>query len=93
MISTESISIRLGDEYDDVLRAALVSVLLSRGAVGAGSSWGVGGSQELDTARVKIGEEVITIESETYMGLTIEGPKLVVEALAKEISERLDVRK
>lgn len=88
-MNTENTSIRLGDEYDDVLKAALVAVLTARGAVGAGSSWGVGGSQELDTARVKLGDAVITIESETYMGLTIEGPRSIVEALAQEVSERL----
>lgn len=37
-MTTETISIQLGDEYDDILRATLVAVLLSRGAVGAGSS-------------------------------------------------------
>jgi hypothetical protein len=88
-MNTENTSIRLGDEYDDVLKAALVAVLTARGAVGAGSSWGVGGSQELDTARVKLGDAVITIESETYMGLTIEGPRSIVEALAQEVGERL----
>lgn len=88
-MTTETISIRLGDEYDDVLSAALVSVLRSRGAVGAGSSWGVGGSQEFETARVKVGDVLITIESETYMGLTIEGPKLIVEVIAQEVSESL----
>ncbi|QJI41753.1 hypothetical protein HKK52_12780 [Pseudomonas sp. ADAK2] len=88
-MTTETISIRLGDEYDDVLRATLVAVLRSRGAVGAGGFWGVGGSQELDTARVKVSGELIAIESETYMGLTIEGPKSIVEAIAQEVSERL----
>jgi hypothetical protein len=88
-MSTENTRIRLGDEYDDVLKAVLVAVLTARGAVGAGSSWGVGGSQERDTARVKLGDAVITIESETYMGLTIEGPRSIVEALAQEVRERL----
>lgn len=88
-MNTENISIRLGDEYDDVLRDALIAVLSSRDAKGVESSWGVGGSQELDTTRVKVGDEVITIESETYMGLTIEGPKLIVEALAQEVSAYL----
>ncbi|MEO6680175.1 MAG: hypothetical protein ABIO21_22770 [Pseudomonas sp.] len=88
-MTTETISIRLGDEYDDVLRATLVAVLLSRGAVGTGSSWGVGGSQELDMARVKLGDVLITIESETYMVLTNEGPTLIVEAIAQEVSESL----
>jgi hypothetical protein len=64
-MTTETISIRLGDEYDDVLRATLSAVLRSRGAVGAGSFWGVGGSQELDTVRVKVSDQLITIESET----------------------------
>jgi hypothetical protein len=88
-MTTENKSILLGAEYDDVLRAALVAVLTSRGAIGAGSSWGVGGSQELDTTRVKLGDVVITIESETYIGLSIEGPAPLVEILAQEVAERL----
>ena len=53
------------------------------------SFWRVGGSQELDSGRVKLGDAVITIESETYMGLTIEGPRSIVEALVQEVSEHL----
>lgn len=88
-MTTETISIRLGDEYDDVLKATLIAVLRSRGSAGAGGFWGVGGSQELDTARVKVSGELIAIESETYMGLTIEGLKSIVEAIAQEVSEHL----
>ncbi|PYC13434.1 hypothetical protein DMX02_27165 [Pseudomonas jessenii] len=92
MMNIENKSIRLGDEYDDFLRAALVAVLTSHGAIGVGSSWGVGGSQELDTATVKLGDAVITIESETYIGLKIEGPSPIVETLAQEVAEHIRSR-
>lgn len=47
------------------------------------------GSQAFNTARVKVSDVLITIEFETYMGLTNEGPTLIVEAIAQEVSESL----
>ncbi|MBN6775685.1 hypothetical protein JRG42_21540 [Pseudomonas granadensis] len=82
-------SIRLGDEFDNVLMAALMAVLKSREAVEMENSWGVGGSQELYFARTRLDGAVINIESETYIGLTIHGPGPIVESLAREVTERL----
>ncbi|MBC3776680.1 hypothetical protein [Pseudomonas sp. SWRI99] len=87
-MSKENKSIRLGDEFDNVLIAALTAVLNSRGAVGMEDSRAVGGSQELYTASTRLDGAVINIESETYIGLTIRGPGPIVESLAREVAER-----
>lgn len=61
-------TIILGDEYDDALRTALWRVLLDMDVELIDRTWGVGGSQEVETARIRIGEDLLTVESETYMG-------------------------
>jgi hypothetical protein len=88
-MDAEQTIINLGDEYDDVLRGALRLVLLKSNATGVDKSWGVGGSQEIEMFKVKLGDDLITIESETYIGLTISGPKLIVERLAAEVRNEL----
>ena len=89
-MSTEQTTINLGDEYDDVLRDALRMVLLKKKATGIGKSWGVGGSQEIEVLKVRLGDDLVTIESETYIGLTISGPKLIVERLAEAVRAELN---
>lgn len=79
----------LGDEYDETLREALRTVLLRNGAISTDKSWGVGGSQEIETVKVKLGDDLITIESETFVGLTITGSSRIVESLAQEVREQL----
>lgn len=90
-MSTEQTTINLGDEYGDALRDALRAVLLKNKAIGVDKSWGVGGAQELEILKVKLGDDLVTIESETYIGLTISGPKLVVDRLAAEVRAELRV--
>lgn len=75
-------TIILGDEYDDALRTALWRVLLDMDVELIDRTWGVGGSQEVETARIRIGEDLLTVESETYMGLSLQGPKPVIERIA-----------
>ncbi|MEN4921818.1 hypothetical protein ABE485_24350 [Achromobacter spanius] len=75
----------LGNEFDDELRRVLVAVLERNGAVLVDEFWGVGGSQEVERMLFRIGSDVITIEAETYVGLTICGPKLVVADIAQQV--------
>jgi hypothetical protein len=56
-------TIVLGDEYDDELRSAILEVLREMGANQESKSSGVGGSQELETLSVRVGERVIVIEA------------------------------
>jgi len=63
-------TIVLGDEYDDGLRNAMRVVLVNGGAVGIDASWEVGGSQEIEKIQVRLGSDLITIESETFIALS-----------------------
>lgn len=85
-MSKEQKTINLGDEFDDALRDMLRIVLLKNQAVGVDKLWGVGGSQEIEVLQVRLGDELVTIESETYIGLTISGEKSLVEKIAKEVN-------
>ncbi|MFP5424138.1 MAG: hypothetical protein ACLGID_22135 [Gammaproteobacteria bacterium] len=82
----EETTIILGDEYDDILRETLCSVLIKNGAIGIDNSWGVGGTQEIETLVIRLGSNLIKIEAETFIGLTISGPKTVVEEIALQVS-------
>lgn len=90
-MSKEIATIILGDEYDDTIRDALLAVLVRSGAVGIDKTWAVGGSQEIETMVIKLGGDVITIEAETFVGLTVTGPKAVVEAIALLVKQQLRV--
>ncbi|HFL6174921.1 hypothetical protein [Pseudomonas aeruginosa] len=90
-MSKETEKIILGDEYDDALRDALRAVLISSGAVGVDKIWGVGGSQEIESLVVRIGSDLITIEAETFIGLTVSGSKVVVEDIAFQVRRQLRV--
>lgn len=77
----------LGDEHDERLRSVLAECLRALGADLRARQWGLGGSQIIDTTKVKIGRDWIVIEAETYVGLSITGaPRLVarIRALLKE---------
>jgi hypothetical protein len=80
-----TIAIRLGDEFDDTLRAAVRAALVELGAIQREASWGIGGSQEVETLEVAVGGEHVTIEAETYAGLTISGAEAAVRRVAERI--------
>lgn len=79
----------LGDEYDDALRSALWRVLLEMDMELLDRTWGVGGSQEVETMRLRVAGELVTVESETYMGLSIAGPSGLVERIALAVRQVL----
>jgi hypothetical protein len=89
-MNTGRTKIALGDEYDGALKSALLRVLAKNNAQGIGESWGVGGSQEIESLIVGLGGHRVTIETETYVGLTISGAKCIVEKLAAEVRAELD---
>ena len=82
----EQATVRLGDEFDEDLRDTVRSVLAGLGAELTDTSWGIGGSQEIETLVAVIGGERIVIEAETYVGITLSGRRDVVERLAERIS-------
>ncbi|RBL87443.1 hypothetical protein DDE05_03515 [Streptomyces cavourensis] len=80
----------LGNEYDEPLENALIEVLLFRGAVAIDASVCVGGSQELKEVKFELDGHLITLEAETYMGLSIIGPALLVDELVGIAMRSLD---
>lgn len=79
----------LGSEYDEAVWQALKSVLKDLGGTVQDSSWGVGGSQELTSADVIIGGERITVESETYVGISVSGDSELADQIQAAITSRL----
>lgn len=90
-MSKETVIVILGDEYDDALRDVLRAVLVSNGAIGIDKSWGVGGSQETEALVIRLGSDLITIEAETFVGLSVAGPKAIVEDIALQVRRQLAV--
>lgn len=88
-MNEDSTTVILGDEYDDAVRNALRVVLLREGAVGVDKSWAIGGSQEIEALQVKFGSSLLTIESETFVGLTISGPKFLVDDIVERVRREL----
>lgn len=82
-------TVRLGPEYNATIHQALKTTLALLSAVTTKSDWGVGGSQELGTWEVLIDGEPLTVESETYMGLTITGAEEIVDRVASLIQKQL----
>lgn len=78
---SERRTVIVGAEHDDRLRERVGEVLRSLGAKKRNHTWGVGGSQEIETLEVEIGGELVVVEAETYMGLSISGPVEVVQAI------------
>jgi hypothetical protein len=79
----------LGPEYHRPTREALRAVLEELGASTAQREWGIGGSQEVETIVAKVGKEEVTIESETYVGLTVSGAEELVITIAERVAKRL----
>lgn len=82
-------TITLGPEYDDALRAAVVAAVREMGGELLSQTSGVAGSQDLAIATVRIGGASVTIEAETFVGISISGEATVVDALAENVRARL----
>jgi hypothetical protein len=78
-------TIRLGDEFDDPLRDAVRTALVDMSPVPGEVSWGVGGSQEIETLQAVIDGERVIIEAETYAGLTVMGAEMTVRRVAAAV--------
>jgi hypothetical protein len=72
----------LGDEYDDALRQALMDCLAALGADITARQWGLGGSQIIETTKITLGKDLLVVEAETYVGLSISGEARVVDRVA-----------
>jgi hypothetical protein len=80
----------LGNEYDEVLRHALMDCLTALGADVAARQWGLGGSQTLETTKVYLGKALVVVEAETYVGLSISGEARLVDRVAAVLAARME---
>lgn len=88
-MASEALSLVLGDEYDEELRRRLISSLKTMGAVvDQAAERHIGGSQELETLCVNVGDEKLLIEAETFIGLSVIGPADLVQRLAAMVQVR-----
>jgi hypothetical protein len=56
--------------------------LAALGADVRARQWGLGGSQILETVQVALGKDVLVIEAETYVGLSLAGEARLVDRVA-----------
>ena len=78
----------LGDEFDDELRTDLIEVLRNIGATATQHERAVAGSQELERMAVTLRGNVIIVEAETYIGLSITGYESDLAEIANLIAQR-----
>ncbi|PSJ43023.1 hypothetical protein [Allosphingosinicella deserti] len=76
------VDIHLGDEWDEDLIAAIDAVLQGIGAERISKHGSIAGSQEWSSSEWRLGEQVITVERETYMGVSLVGPPALTNAVA-----------
>lgn len=76
----------LGDEYDEALRTRVFAVLRRLGAEIAGGDWALGGSQEVESVRVRLDGADLTVEAETYVGLSLTGPADAVDRVTAALA-------
>ena len=78
----KNVTLVLGPEYDAALLKAIEQAVHELGNPPLKWDWAMGGSQEIETARTRIGNEEIFIEAETHVGLSITGASAAVERFA-----------
>jgi hypothetical protein len=79
----------LGPEHDRPLLEALKDVLRELGGQASSPTWGLVGSQEIQTATVDIDGRELVVESETYVGLSISGEQALVDEVSDLVRARL----
>jgi hypothetical protein len=85
-------TVLLGDEFDDQLRETLMAVLKEMGAIIHEHTHGIGGSQELETVQIIVGDKTLVIEAETYVGLSLKGEHDLVQEIARRVRAALAAR-
>lgn len=78
----------IGNEYDEALRQWLLDRLAQLGATVEARQFGFGGSQIIETTKVSLGKDLLIVEAETYVGLSIAGEARLVNRIAALVAER-----
>jgi hypothetical protein len=79
----------LGAEHDVALTNATIQALREHGADEEDRNWALAGSQEINTVRFSIKGSPLILEAETYVGLSLTGEALIVEAIASRVRDIL----
>ena len=82
-----SVTTVLGSEHDLAVINALLRVLRDLGAEEVSRNWGVVGSQEVNTLEFTLNGQPLTVEAETYVGLSVTGDARTVETIAARVGE------
>lgn len=80
-------TVALGAEFDEALKGHLIERLKSLGAMPLSADWSLVGSQELNRLSVGFKGEVLSIESETFIGLSISGPEELVDEIITSLGK------
>jgi len=78
----------LGAEHDLALTNLLLDVLRELGAEEVSRNWGVAGSQEINTLQYKLDGTPLTVEAETYIGLSLSGEEPVIRSIVDRVQDR-----
>lgn len=79
------VSVCIGSETNDDLRRRLKVALRRLGARRVFNWWGLGGSQEIDRQQHDLLGGRLTVEIETYIGITLIGDEAIVERVHAEL--------
>ena len=82
-----TVTVILGPEYDQHLRATVMEVMRQLGASIESRNWSVAGSQEIETVQAQLAGNAITIEAETYIGLSITGEENMINEISKRVKQ------
>lgn len=82
-------TVTLGAEYDQRLVAATKWALRKVGARRGPAWWAIVGSQDITHGNWVTKQGPVSVEAETYVGLTITGPDEIVERIVELIDAKL----
>ena len=86
-VSNMNTTANLGSEHDLDITKALLQVLREMGAQEVSRDWGVAGSQDVKTLQYSLNGRPLTVEAETYVGLSVQGDCQTVEAIKSRVCE------
>lgn len=85
LLSTAIRTVNIGKEFDENLLHRLEVILKNMGGIQISEESSVVGSQDLWCKKIKINDQILEIESETYVGISITGPEQLVESVAEAL--------
>ena len=84
----DCVTVVLGDEFDNVLREKLINILRVLGAKNLVEAERLlAGSQEIEELDVYVESNLIHVEAETYIGLSITGPESIVKDIQRKLND------